>query len=163
MVTIASVPLSIPSYHPSITTTTTRTHPLHSASPLPSTSKSESWMWHGGGWRDRHLWPSPALSGLCCHSLIVLRDVDNHNRRRAGESQSSKERGKGEDHWGAAFVWKKCQACSVCVLSSVAGGMGYRNLWSEKHFKHFLTALHWQTRTLSILSPTTLKEKMLAK
>lgn len=97
----------VSSNHPFITSIITTTHSLHSASPLLSSNRSESWVWHGGGLWDRHLWPSPALCGLHYCGLIVLRDVDNHNRRRAGEPQSSRERGKGEEHWGAAFVWKK--------------------------------------------------------
>lgn len=84
----------------------------HSHNPFPPTTlcpplcrlPRESWILHGGGSQDRHLWSSPALSGLHCLGFIVLRDVDNHNRRRAGEPQSSRERGNGEEHWGAAFV-----------------------------------------------------------
>lgn len=63
---------------------------------------------------------SPTLSGLYCLGLIVLRDGENHNRRRAGELQSNGERAKGEEEQllfkGRRVKKKKCQARSVGVL-----------------------------------------------
>lgn len=45
-----------------------------------------------------------ALSGPCCLGLIVPTDVDNHNRRRAGEPQSSKERAREEEPPGPLLL-----------------------------------------------------------
>lgn len=58
----------------------------------------------GRGWTEGQT--SVSLSGLYCLGLIVLRAVEKHNRRRAGELRSSRERGKGEEQWGAAFVYR---------------------------------------------------------
>lgn len=65
-------------------------HSLVSLSLLLSSNRSWSWVDGGGGeWWARHLWPFAAFCGLYYPCVIVLRDVDNHNRRRAGKPQSS--------------------------------------------------------------------------
>ena len=113
MITIALVPLSflpttppLPPPQPILT---------HSTLPplccLPTEVRAEC----------RHLWPSPAFSGLHCPGLIVLRDVDNHNRRRAGVPQSSREMGQRGGVLRGSFCFK-CQAFSVGVLWRVGGG-----------------------------------------
>lgn len=51
---------------------------------------------------------SSALSGLHSVNVIVLRDVDNHNRRRAGDPWSTRKRG------GALrFLFESYQVYSV--------------------------------------------------
>lgn len=73
----------------SLTLQPTRPLSLVSLSLPLSSNRSWSRVYRGGGeWWGRHLWPSAAFCGLYYPCVIVLRDVDNHNRRRAGKPQS---------------------------------------------------------------------------
>lgn len=120
---------------------------------LPTAVRTECGMGRVGG--ERHLWSRPALFGLHCLGFIVLMDVDNHNRRRVGESQSSRERGKGEEDFRTAFVfWKKKKKKSIKLVvwmfyEPVSGWMGWQGLeglsWSKRHiwgFSNSASAFH---------------------
>lgn len=63
---------------------------------------------------------SVALSGLHCLYLIVPRDVDNHNRRKAGEPQWSRE--KGGVVCGSFCLKALSGLLCVCVI---------QNLWKS--------------------------------
>ena len=83
----------ISSYWPLITTTTlSTTLCLPTAVQQQERKLSLAWVMVG---ENDICGPCPALCGLYCQNVIVLRYVDNHNRRRARERQSSRERGGG--------------------------------------------------------------------
>lgn len=96
--------------------------PGHSLVPLSlplSSNRSCSRVDGGGGeWWARHLWPSAAFCGLYYPCVIVLRDVDNHNRRRAGKPQS---RGRNE---GQLMVGGGTKNVTFIVCMGEREGMG---------------------------------------
>lgn len=108
----------------SLTLQPTRPLSLVSLSLPLSSNRSWSRVYRGGGeWWGRHLWPSAAFCGLYYPCVIVLRDVDNHNRRRAGKPQS---RGRNQ---GQLMVGGGGKKWYVHCVYGWEGGIGG---WEER-------------------------------
>lgn len=132
IVTIALVPLSTPTTPPPLQIPTRPSPPL-----LPS-GRSESWMWCGSVGVARHLWPSPALSGLHRLRLIVWGDVDNHNTGRARELLLNRNGQRG-GALRSGYCWKRKKKRGsvdvslvweeVGVLLVSEWGMGSGGIW----------------------------------
>lgn len=100
-------------------------HSLVSLSLPLSSNRSWSSVDGGGGeWWARHLWPFAAFCGLYYPCVIVLRDLDNHNRRRAGKPQSS-GRNEGQLMVGGG---KKNVTFIVCMGEGEGMGDGKKGL-----------------------------------